>query len=208
MSEHLFPLFLKLRGRRVLLVGGGPVAAGKLAPLLAAGAEVTVVAPEVSPEIVGAPRVRVERRGFVPDDLDGAWLVVAAAPPAVNREVALAAEALHLFVNAVDDPRHASAYTGGVLSKGGVTVALSTGGEAPALAGLLREGLEALVPDDVARWRRAARLLKRLQRRKGTPLPVRRPQLLRALNRLYERRRRERQLVAVEPSPVAVGAPP
>ena len=203
MSEPLFPLFLKLRGRRVLLVGGGPVAASKLAPLVAAGADVTVVAPEVVPEIAAAARVRIERRPFVAADLDGAWLVVAAAPPEVNREVSLAAEERRLFVNAVDDPRHASAYTGGVFGKGGVTVALSTGGEAPALAGLLREGLEALVPDDVSRWRRAARLLKRLQRRKGTPMAQRRPQLLRALNRLYEARGQHHDASAIGIAAVA-----
>lgn len=184
-SEPLFPLFLKLTGRRVVLVGGGPVAAGKLAALLAAGAEVLVVAPEVRPEIAAAG-VRVERRPFSPADLDGAWLVVAAAPPEVNREVAAAAAERRLFVNAVDDPQHASAYLGGVLRKGGVTVALSTAGEAPALAGLLREGLEALIPEEVTAWQRAAVLLKRRQRRDHVPMAERRPALLRELNRLYE----------------------
>jgi len=187
VSVPLLPVFLDLRGRRVLLVGGGAVAAGKLGALLDAGAEVTVVAPEVRAEIAAAG-VRVERRAFALSDLEDVWLVVAAAPPEVNREVAAAAAPLRLFVNAVDDPRHATCYTGGVFRRGGVTVALSTAGEAPALAGLLREGLETLVPDDVSRWRRAARLLKRLQRRGGVPMAERRPQLLRALNRLYERR--------------------
>jgi uroporphyrin-III C-methyltransferase/precorrin-2 dehydrogenase/sirohydrochlorin ferrochelatase len=202
MGEPLFPLFLKLRGRRVLLVGGGAVAAGKLDALLAAGAEVVVVAPEIRPEIevrpeigvrpqIGAGGVRVERRGFAPGDLDGVWLVVAAAPPDVNREVAAAAEQRRIFVNAVDDPGHASAYTGGVLRKGGVTVVVSTGGEAPALAGLLREGLEELVPDEVGEWRRAALRVKRRQRRLGVPMAQRRPELLRALNRLYSARGEE-----------------
>jgi uroporphyrin-III C-methyltransferase/precorrin-2 dehydrogenase/sirohydrochlorin ferrochelatase len=187
MSEPLFPLFLKLAGRRVLLVGGGPVAAGKLEALLAAGAAVTVVAPEVRPEIV-ASGVPVARRAFAPADLDGAWLVVAAAPPEVNRDVAAAGEARRVFVNAVDDPRHASAYTGGVLRKGGVTLAVSTEGEAPALAGLLREGLSELLPDDVERWRQTAGELKRRQRAEGVPIDERRPQLLRALDALYEER--------------------
>ncbi|HEV8629516.1 MAG TPA: NAD(P)-dependent oxidoreductase [Thermoanaerobaculia bacterium] len=187
MSESLFPLFLKLQGRRVLLVGGGPVAAGKLTGLLAAGADVVVVAPEARPEIA-ASGVRLERRAFTPADLDGVWLVVAAAPPAVNREVAAAAAERRIFVNAVDDPRHASAYTGGVLRKGGVTVAVSTAGEAPALAGLLREGLEDLVPEEVESWVREAAALKRRQREQGVPMAARRPQLLQALNRLYERR--------------------
>jgi uroporphyrin-III C-methyltransferase/precorrin-2 dehydrogenase/sirohydrochlorin ferrochelatase len=203
VSDPLFPLFLKLAGRRVLLVGGGAVAAGKLAALRAAGAEVVVVAPEVRPEIADTG-VHVERRTFAASDLDDVWLVVAAGPPEVNRQVAEAAAPRRLFVNAVDDPDNASAYLGGVLVKGGVTVAISTAGDAPALAGLLREGLESLVPDDVGRWRKAASLLKRRQRSGGVPMAQRRPELLRALNRLYEARGRG-------PRPEAAGrgqAPP
>jgi uroporphyrin-III C-methyltransferase/precorrin-2 dehydrogenase/sirohydrochlorin ferrochelatase len=112
MSTELFPTFLKLAGRPVLVVGGGPVAASKLASLLAAGAEVTVVAPDVVPEIERSG-VRIERRAFAEGDLDRAWFVVAAAPPEVNSQVALAAEQRRVFVNAVDDPASASAYLGG-----------------------------------------------------------------------------------------------
>jgi uroporphyrin-III C-methyltransferase/precorrin-2 dehydrogenase/sirohydrochlorin ferrochelatase len=102
--------------------------------------------------------------------------------------VAAAAGARRIFVNAVDDPRHASAYTGGVLRKGGVTVAISTDGAAPALAGLVREGLEDLVPEEVESWVQVAADLKHRQRQQGVPMAARRPQLLRALNRLYEGR--------------------
>ena len=90
MSEPLFPVFLKLGGRKALLVGAGRVASAKLPALLAAGAEVTVVAPVISPAIAAAP-VAVYRRPFVPTDLDGAWIAVAAATPEINREVAAAA---------------------------------------------------------------------------------------------------------------------
>ena len=152
----LFPIFLKLAGRTVLLVGGGPVAAGKLRGLLDAGASVRVVAPEVRQEILDEP-VDVARRPFVPADLDGVAFVVAAAPPEVNRDVAAAAHAKGLFVNAVDDIENATAYAGAVLRRAGVTVAISTDGEAPALAGLMREALEALLPDDLDRWMQCAR---------------------------------------------------
>src|SRR6266700_957434 len=107
----LLPLFLNLAGRRVLLVGGGPVAAAKLQQLLAAGADAHVVAPEVVEEIDRAAAscgVVIDRRPFVPGDLDRAWLVVAAATPEVNREVAAAAEARRIFMNAADDPANAS----------------------------------------------------------------------------------------------------
>jgi len=183
---ELFPAFLKLEGRAVLLVGGGTVARAKLPELLRAAARVTVVAPEVHDEI-SARVVTVLARRFVPGDVDGAWLVVAAASPEVNREVAAAAEARRVFVNAVDDADRASAYTAGVFRRGGVTIAVSTEGRAPALAGLLREGLEALVPEDIEAWVAAARQLRHEQRVAGVPIGERRPRLLAALNRLYER---------------------
>jgi uroporphyrin-III C-methyltransferase/precorrin-2 dehydrogenase/sirohydrochlorin ferrochelatase len=187
MRQEVFPVFLKLRDRDVVVVGGGPVAASKLAALLAAGARVTVVAPDVVPAIAEQP-VRVEPRAFRPSDLDGAWLVVAAAPPDVNREIARAAEARRIFVNAVDDPAHASAYLGGVIRKHGVTIAVSTDGRAPAMAGLIREGLERLLPADLERWLETADALKTAWRAQEVPMEQRRPALLAAINRLYEER--------------------
>ena len=183
----VFPAFLKLQGRRVLVVGAGPVAASKLAALRTSGARITVVAPEMTSEIETSG-ARLERRPFHPADLDGAWLVVAAAPPEVNRQVAAAAEERELFVNAVDDPPNASLYLGGVVRRGGVTLAISTDGRAPALAGLLREGLEAVLPQaELQRWMDEAETLRRAWRSDNVPMAGRRPQLLDALNRLYER---------------------
>lgn len=186
--EPLHPVFLKLGGRKVVLVGGGPVAAGKLGGLLAAGATVTVVAPQVVPEI-RKPGVTIVKRRFEPADLDGAWLAVAAAPGSVNREVAAAGAARRVFVNAVDDVGAASAYMGGVLRRGGVTVAVSTEGQAPALAGLLREALESVIPENIAAWATEARSLRSRWRTQGVPIDHRRPLLLQALNRLYAQRR-------------------
>jgi len=187
--QALYPVFLKVSGRQVLVVGGGPVAASKLAALVGAGALVRVVAPTVVPEIE-AERVVIEQREFTPSDLDDVWFVVAAATPEVNREVADAAESRHVFVNAVDDLASASAYLGGVVRKGGITVAISTDGRAPALAGLLREGLETLLPDDLASWQQAGDAARREWKAAGVPMEERRPLLLRAINRLYETRAR------------------
>jgi len=215
MTE-LLPLFLNLTGRTVVLVGGGRVASGKLRQLLAAGAAVTVVAPDIRGEIVAegaratsareipagyvetAPErlrreggqthgsVSIRRRAFEPSDLDGAWLVVAAATPEVNRNVAAAAEARHIFVNAVDDPANASAYLSGVVRRDGVTLAISTSGDAPALTALLREALDAVLPRDLASWVWRARAERAAWRRDGVPMETRKPKLLRALNSLYE----------------------
>ena len=185
----VFPVFLKLERRRVLVVGAGPVAAGKLRPLLDAGALVTVVAPEVVPEIAAMDgQIEILRRPFDDGDLDGVWYVVAAAPPDVNRAVAGGAAARRLFVNAVDDMENATAYLGAIVQRAGVTLALSTDGEAPALAGLMREALETLLPDDLEAWMTCARESRREWLARKVPMAERRPMLLEALNRIYDAR--------------------
>jgi uroporphyrin-III C-methyltransferase / precorrin-2 dehydrogenase / sirohydrochlorin ferrochelatase len=189
----LFPLFLKLAGRGVLVVGAGPVGTSKTRSLLDVGARVTVVAPDVTAEVrelAAAGALALHARAFVDADLEGAWFVVAAATPDVNRAVATAAEARHTFVLAVDDPASASAYGAGVVRRGGVTVAVSTDGRAPALAGLLREGLEAVLPDELASWTAEAERVRTLWKAAGVPMAERRPLLLDALNRLYAERER------------------
>lgn len=183
MTAALYPAFLKLEDLPVVVVGGGSVAASKLDGLLAAGARVTVVAPHVLPAI--RERVTVLEEAFRPAHLDGARWVVAAATPEVNREVAEAARARNLFVNAVDDPAVATAYLGGVVRRGPVEIAISTGGLAPALAGLLREALEAVLPADLERWIEIAKAERRAWKQAAVPITKRRPLLLRALDRLY-----------------------
>ncbi len=111
--------------------------------------------------------------------------MVAAAPAEVNRAVGAAAEERGVFVNAVDDPAAATVYTGGVLRRGGVTIAVSTEGRAPALAGLLREALEAVLPDDVSTWVTTASALRAEQKASRLSMTRRRPLLLQALDRLY-----------------------
>jgi uroporphyrin-III C-methyltransferase / precorrin-2 dehydrogenase / sirohydrochlorin ferrochelatase len=180
----LFPAFLRLTGKRVLVVGAGPVAASKLKALLDAEADVTVVAPIVHADIQAAP-VTIHRRPFELGDLDGVWYVVAAAPPDVNRAVSAAAAARQLFVNAVDDPPNASVYLGAVVKREDVIVAISTSGRAPALAGLLREGLDRLLPADLNAWLRVADDERIRWKAAGIPMEARRPELLRALNAIY-----------------------
>ena len=183
----VFPIFLRLAGRAVVLVGGGRVAATKIEGLLRAGAKVTVVAPEIRSELE-REGVTLLRREFEASDLDGAWFAVAAGTHAVNRQVAEAAEERRIFVNAVDDPPSASAYAGGVFRRGSLTVAISTNGDAPALAGLMREGLEALVPEEIETWLELSRQQARVWRETGIPMEERRPLLLAAINRLYAER--------------------
>jgi len=180
----LYPVFLKLDGLPVVVVGGGAVAASKLAGLVAAGARVTVIAPHVVPEI--RAHATVVEAEFRPAHLAGARWVVAAATPEVNRDVAAAAAARGLFVNAADDPAAATAYLGGVVRRGEVEIAISTGGVAPALAGLLREALDAILPDELEQWIDVAITARHDWKRARVPMPQRRPLLLRALDRIYQ----------------------
>ena len=189
-EPSLLPVFLKLRGRKVLLVGGGRVASTKLETLLGTGAHVTVVASEIRQDVC-RPDVEIRRRPFEPDDLNGVWFVVAAATPEVNRQVEAAAGARRVFVNAADDPLAATAFLGAVIRRADVAVAISTSGRSPALAALLREAIEALLPDEeqVSSWLAAAEALRANWRQPSAiPIAERRPLLLQALNELYEAR--------------------
>ena len=186
IEVELFPVFLKLAGRPVLVVGGGPVATSKLDGLRVAGADVTVVAPDLTDAIL-ASGVRVKQRPFAESDLDGVWYVVAAATPEVNAAVAKAATSRQLFVNAVDDPPNATAYLGGVVRRSGAAIAISTAGRAPALAGLLRESIDALLPgdDDLEAWFRDGDVLKARWRSTGVPMEARRAQMAEVIAREY-----------------------
>jgi len=140
------PLFVRLAGARVVSVGAGPVAASKVLPLVEEGAAVVVVAPDAVPEIRAADaagRLAWYERSWQPDDLDGALLVVAGtADPQVNAEVAQAAAARSTLCVRVDARGDGSADLAGVVRRGPLTIAVSTGGRAPVLAGHLRSELE------------------------------------------------------------------
>ncbi|RNL65796.1 uroporphyrinogen-III C-methyltransferase [Nocardioides marmoriginsengisoli] len=123
-----YPSGLRLAGRKVVVVGGGQVAQRRIPSLIAAGAEVLVVSPEVTPAIeglVGGGEVILEARAFVDSDLDGAWYVIAATADAeVNAQVLAAAEARHTFCVRSDDAQAATAWTPAVGRHGAVTVAV------------------------------------------------------------------------------------
>jgi siroheme synthase-like protein len=151
-EASLHPLFLKLQGRTVLVVGAGEVAERKIRTLLDAGAAVRVVAPTASDEVrqlAARGTVDWRARGFDDADLDGAWLVFAATSDAqVQKRVASASEARRVFCVAVDDPTNASAYSGAVVRRPPIVVAISSSGEAPALTRLMREIVEQILPGD------------------------------------------------------------
>ncbi|MBX3185599.1 MAG: bifunctional precorrin-2 dehydrogenase/sirohydrochlorin ferrochelatase [Labilithrix sp.] len=177
-TRVLLPLFVDVEEKRVLVVGGGAVGARKAQELAAAGARIHVVAEAIGPDVEG-PRVTTERRRFEETDVEGAWLVVAATnDAATQREIARAADRARVFCVAVDDPDNASAYGGAVVRRGPVTVAISTSGEAPALARLLRELIEQMLPE--ADYVEAARALRETWKSEGTPMSSRFAELVRA----------------------------
>ena len=123
---------IDLTGRSVLVVGGGPVALEKIEGLLAAGADVTVVAPEIVPELA-ALELTFARRTYCAEDLDGRFLVIAAtSTTAVNRQVFRDAEARSLLCNVVDVPELCSFILPAIHRHEPVAVAVSTGGASPA----------------------------------------------------------------------------
>jgi precorrin-2 dehydrogenase/sirohydrochlorin ferrochelatase len=148
-----YPIFVEMRGRKVLLVGGGHVALEKIGKLVESGAEVTVVAPACIPEVqayIDAGRARLLPRAFQPGDTKGAEVVfVATDDGAINRQVADEARSRGIWVNAADDVANCDFILPGVARRGHVTIATSTGGSSPALARWLRERMEDFLSDEV-----------------------------------------------------------
>lgn len=142
------PLALKLSGQRVLLVGGGEIAARKLSLVARTGAEVTVVAPQISDEVADVVAVeRQHRRRFEDADVLGCRLVIAATGDhQVNKAVHAACEQAGILINAVDDPELCTVTFPAMIDRSPLVVSISTGGRAPALARLVRGVIERLLP--------------------------------------------------------------
>ncbi|WP_368173768.1 siroheme synthase CysG [Aeromonas sp. s13] len=144
------PIFCRLDNKPVLLVGGGEVAERKARLLLDAGAHLTVVAPELDPELAElAANGSIEWLAgeFASQQLAGKWLVVAATDRReVNALVYQSANRARIFANVVDDPKRSSFIMPSIIDRSPLMVAISSGGKAPVLARLLREKLEALLP--------------------------------------------------------------
>ncbi|KZC17132.1 sirohydrochlorin ferrochelatase [Rhodanobacter sp. FW510-R12] len=170
----LYPLFADLSRRAVLVVGGGAVAERKVAALLGAQAQVTVNAPTLTPQLqrwAAAGRIAHRPDAFREAWLERVWLVVAATSDAeLNRLIATFAELRRIFVNVVDDAALSSFHVPAVVDRAPLTIAISSGGEAPMLARLLRERLETLLDHSLgALATLAARLRRRIRLRHPQP---------------------------------------
>src|SRR5258708_21399675 len=142
----LFPMFLKLDGRRCLVVGAGAVAEAKIESLLATEAAVRVVAPKATPKVrewARAGRIEWEAREYGLGDLLGVFLVIAATgSPALHDEIYAEARRRGVLCNAVDEPERCDFYFPAVVRRGELQIAISTGGLSPALAQALGNDLE------------------------------------------------------------------
>jgi uroporphyrin-III C-methyltransferase/precorrin-2 dehydrogenase/sirohydrochlorin ferrochelatase len=171
-----FPVFLRLDGARVLVVGGGEVAARKVRLLLPSGAKIKLVAQELNAELsalVDQGSITHLAKSFDPAQLRACRLAIAATDDhTLNRSVAAAADAANVPVNVVDDQEPSSFITPAIVERGPLTVAISTGGAAPVLARRLRERIEALLP--AAYGRVAAFMELHRARVKQLPQPSRR----------------------------------
>jgi uroporphyrin-III C-methyltransferase/precorrin-2 dehydrogenase/sirohydrochlorin ferrochelatase len=169
---NYFPVFFNLDGQKVLIVGGGAVALRKILLLERTGALLSVVAPQIAPEIMqraAGGTLMLAVREFVAEDLDGARLViVATSRDAVNRWIAKLSESRNIPVNVVDDVQASRFIVPAIIDRDPVLIAVSTGGASPVLARRLRERLEALVPRSIgefAAWLRELRASTRRQLR-------------------------------------------
>src|SRR6202163_1325819 len=155
-TMSLFPIFVKLHGRPVVVVGGGNIAAGKIPGLLQAQARVRVIAPQINSQIsawVDTGEIQWPEKEFAPADLQDASLVIAATSiPAVNVAVFQAAEDAGIFCNAVVDIANCHFYYGAIVQRGSLQIAISTNGKSPALAQGLRKELEQQYPAEYAAW--------------------------------------------------------
>ena len=152
----LFPMFVKLDGKLVVVIGGGAIAQGKIESLLSAGARVRVIAPQITAQIAEWVRFRKVEwlpKAFVAGDLADATLAIAAtSAPGVNGAVFAEAEARKIFCNAVDDIENCHFYYGAVVQRGDLQIAISTNGKSPALAQRIRKELEVAYPEKYAEW--------------------------------------------------------
>jgi siroheme synthase-like protein len=152
----LFPIFVKLEGRLVVVAGGGNIAEAKIPGLLSTHARIRMIAPAITPKIgewVRSGRIEWIPKEFEAADVDGAFLAIAATSAAgVNEAVFREAEERGILCNAVDDIEHCHFYYGAVVQRGDLQIAISTNGKSPSLAQRLRQEIEAQFGPEYEVW--------------------------------------------------------
>jgi precorrin-2 dehydrogenase len=154
--SSLFPMFLKLEGKRCLVVGAGKVGEPKIGGLIDTGASIRVVALEAGEAVhewANAGKITLELRTFVPEDLGGTFLaIVATASSALNESIYREAERRGVLCNVVDVPEYCDFYYPAVVRRGDLQIAISTSGQSPSLAQKIRQQLERQFGPGYAHW--------------------------------------------------------
>jgi uroporphyrin-III C-methyltransferase / precorrin-2 dehydrogenase / sirohydrochlorin ferrochelatase len=155
-NANLFPLFLKLEGKRCVVVGAGPIGLEKVESLLRCGARIQVIAPQAIErvqELNAAGEIEWLARNYQPEDVAGCELIIAATNDReVNRSVFEEASRRDILCNTADDPPLCDFFFGSIVHRGALQVAISTAGESPAVAQRLRREIDALLPQDLGPW--------------------------------------------------------
>jgi precorrin-2 dehydrogenase/sirohydrochlorin ferrochelatase len=172
-AMSLFPMFVKLEGRLVLMVGAGPVGEGKIESLLVSGATVRVIAPQATPRVrewAREGRIQWEAREYKPADFAGVFIAIAATGSAtLHDEIYAEAKSRGVLFNAVDEPERCDFYFPAVVRRGDLQIAISTGGLSPALAQRLRKQLEEQFGPEWEEW--LAKLGRTRDELKSIPMP-------------------------------------
>ena len=155
-SETIYyPVFLNVKGRHCTVIGGGQVALRKVTTLLEDGAKVTVISPDLCPELTNLSKkteISVIHREYRKGDLEGAFVAIAATDSSIiNQQVAAEAREKSVLVNVVDDAGYSDFIAPSIVRRGEITIAISTSGQSPALARKLRTKLEKEFGEEYAR---------------------------------------------------------
>jgi len=182
-----FPLFVNLKDKNILVVGGGKVATHKVKKLLQFGAKITVVAPKVSNELKKLRKegkIKIKRRRFLTGDLKNKDLIVVATDDVnLQKRIYKLCTKKRIPCNTVDVPKYCSFIFGSTIVRGNLVVAITTSGKAPALSKELRKFLERVIPEDIDK------LLEELYEiRKNLPKGTKRQKLLTKLAKEYFQR--------------------
>lgn len=145
-----FPFFMEIGGRPALIAGGGTVALRKIEKLLPYGVRLTVVAPDISAEIAALPGLRLLRRPFRPEDLEGmAFAIAATADREVNQRIAALCRERSILVNVVDDPADCTFLFPALVKRGELSIGISSGGASPSAAVYLKDRIAELLSDHI-----------------------------------------------------------
>lgn len=168
-----YPILLDLHHRPVVVIGGGPVATRKIAQLLAAGAQLTVISPSITPRLARWARdgrIRLQRRRYRQGDLKGVYLAVAAtAMPEEQLKVVAESRKTATLVNVVDQPTLCDFIAPAVITRGDLMITISTGGRSPALARWLKTTLRGVIGEEYGRLTRVLGQIRVALRKAGRP---------------------------------------